>query len=124
GVRLAVINAAHHKLVQMAVQPAHRGLDDTVQPVELHICPHDDPSPDGRLAVTERDFQSIERRPAARVGESDLIGSLCPLPYQRSCADYNNMLTGEQFANRPAWSSNWLAPCESGRLLVLGPALL
>src|ERR1035437_9826304 len=64
----AIKHPARYKLAQMGVRPTHRGLDDTVQPVELHIRPHNDSSTDGRLAVTERDFQLVERRRAAGVG--------------------------------------------------------
>ena len=82
AVRLAVINAARYKLVQVRVRPAHHDLDDTVQTVELHVRPHNDAPPDGRLAVAERDFQLVERRPAASVGQSDHVSWFCPLRYQ------------------------------------------
>ena len=49
------------ELVQVAVGPAHRHLDDGVQPAEAGVAGHLQPPPYGRLAAEQDDLQLVDR---------------------------------------------------------------
>jgi len=62
GTRRPVDAVADMELVQMAIEPPHRSLDDIVQPFEADIVGDGDTSPDGWLALLEDDLDRHIRR--------------------------------------------------------------
>src|SRR5208283_5233953 len=57
--RLAVVLVVDDKLMQVAVFPAHGGLDDVVKFAEGAVR-HLDPPPDRRLDAAERDLELVD----------------------------------------------------------------
>src|SRR3954468_1797444 len=58
GIGNAPADAAGEKLVEVAVGPSHRGLDDKMQTVEPDVEPHLDPAQRGGLDLVERDLEA------------------------------------------------------------------
>jgi hypothetical protein len=52
--------AADLKLMQMVVQPSHRGLKNLVQLGERSLTRHFDTPPDGRGDIEQEDIQTID----------------------------------------------------------------
>src|SRR5262249_7503560 len=76
---LPVVDPTDDELVQMCVRPAHRDLEDLMELVEGDVRPDLDTSPNGRLALFERDFELVDRHRlgalSGRHGFSPLRGS-------------------------------------------------
>ena len=58
-VRYAIVFAADDKLVEVRICPAQRALQDSVELGERGVASHLDAPPDGRLQVSEGDFDLI-----------------------------------------------------------------
>jgi hypothetical protein len=56
-----VSGGTHREVVQMAVRPPHRGLEDVVQPVEGQVAGDLEPPPDRRPGAVEVDTQPVRR---------------------------------------------------------------
>jgi hypothetical protein len=97
----AVKSASDDEMMQVAVRPSHRNLDDLVQTVERQVRPHQDAPPDRRLGPLERDLELIKRHATTRLDLGIVIhgsDSMGPLRWKRLVGET------ESAARRRCWS--------------------
>lgn len=87
---------AQPELMEMAVGPAHRGLDDQMQPVEADVERHLDPAGDARLDIGKRDLETRDDAHPASLGPAHTRRQ-CPSPGKQLINAVDGVIGGEGF---------------------------
>ena len=87
---------AKPELMEMAVGPAHRGLDGQMQPIEADVERHLDPAGDARLDIGKRDLEARDGAHPASLGPAHTRRQ-CPSPGKQLIDAVDGIAGGEGF---------------------------